>query len=66
MAHALITYEEAQKAVGTLPSLAPRPNVINICALSTLLEQHLEKIPCNQAPEHGFIGMVMPKQIYAL
>ena len=66
MAHTLITYEEAQKAVGTLPSLAPRPNAVNIRALSTLLEQHLEKIPCTQAPEHGFVGMVMPEQIYAL
>eukprot|EP00804_Cyclotella_cryptica_P028204 CCRYP_011045-RA/>CCRYP_011045-RA protein AED:0.18 eAED:0.15 QI:0/0/0/1/1/1/2/0/1234 len=66
MAHALITYEEAQKAVGILPSLAPRPNAVNIRALSTLLEQRLEKIPCTQAPEHGFVGMVMPAQIYAL
>eukprot|EP00804_Cyclotella_cryptica_P013523 CCRYP_017243-RA/>CCRYP_017243-RA protein AED:0.41 eAED:0.30 QI:0/0/0/1/1/1/5/0/1642 len=66
MAHALITYEEAQKAVGILPSLAPRPNAVNIRALSTLLEQRLEKIPCTQAPEHGFAGMVMPEQIYAL
>eukprot|EP00804_Cyclotella_cryptica_P003417 CCRYP_018563-RA/>CCRYP_018563-RA protein AED:0.22 eAED:0.19 QI:0/0/0/1/0.33/0.25/4/0/1155 len=66
MAHALITYEEAQKAVRILPSLAPRPNAVNIRALSTLLEQRLEKIPCTQAPEHGFVGMVMPAQIYAL
>eukprot|EP00804_Cyclotella_cryptica_P006988 CCRYP_007119-RA/>CCRYP_007119-RA protein AED:0.63 eAED:0.16 QI:0/0/0/0.5/1/1/2/0/878 len=66
MAHALITYEEAQKAVGTLPSLAPRPNAVNIRALSTLLEQRLEKFPCTQALEHGFVGMVMPEQIYAL
>eukprot|EP00804_Cyclotella_cryptica_P012938 CCRYP_002290-RA/>CCRYP_002290-RA protein AED:0.50 eAED:0.37 QI:0/0/0/1/0/0/2/0/633 len=66
MAHALITYEEAQKAVGILPSLAPRPNAVNIRALSRLLEQRLEKIPCTQAPEHGFVGMVLPAQIYAL
>jgi len=66
MAHALITYEEAQKAVGSIPSLAPQPNVVNIQALSTLLEQQLEKIPCTQAPEHGFVGMVMPQQIYSL
>eukprot|EP00804_Cyclotella_cryptica_P001036 CCRYP_008351-RA/>CCRYP_008351-RA protein AED:0.69 eAED:0.47 QI:0/-1/0/1/-1/1/1/0/427 len=66
MAHALTTYEKAQKAIGTLPSLAPRPNAINIRTLTTLLEQCLEKIPCIQAPEHGFVGMVMPEQIYAL
>eukprot|EP00804_Cyclotella_cryptica_P017051 CCRYP_003288-RA/>CCRYP_003288-RA protein AED:0.71 eAED:0.43 QI:0/0/0/1/1/1/2/0/302 len=66
MAHALITYEEAHKDIGTLPSLALRPNAVNIRALSVLLEQRLEKIPCTQAPEHGFVGMVMPEQIYAL
>jgi hypothetical protein len=66
MAHSIITYEEAQKAVGTLPSLAPLPNAVNIRALSTLLEQRLEKIPCTQAPEHDFVGMVMPEQIYVL
>eukprot|EP00804_Cyclotella_cryptica_P024020 CCRYP_020051-RA/>CCRYP_020051-RA protein AED:0.50 eAED:0.38 QI:0/-1/0/1/-1/1/1/0/399 len=66
MAHALITYKEAQKAIGTLPSLAPRPNAVNIRALSMLLEQRLKKILCTQAPEHGFVDMVMPEQIYAL
>jgi hypothetical protein len=49
-----------------LPSLAPLPNAVNISALSTLLEQRLEKIPSTQAPEHDFFGMVMPEQIYVL
>ena len=66
MAPSIITYEEAKEIIGILPSLAPRPNASNLRALSQQLEQKLQTIPCQQAEEHGFIGMVMPPAIYAL
>eukprot|EP00804_Cyclotella_cryptica_P009738 CCRYP_011263-RA/>CCRYP_011263-RA protein AED:0.36 eAED:0.36 QI:0/-1/0/1/-1/1/1/0/256 len=66
MAPISVTYEEAKETIGILLSLAPRPNASNLCALSQHLEQRLQTIPCHQAPEHGFLGMVMPPAIYAL
>lgn len=66
MAPTTITYEEAKENVGTLPSLAPRPNAVNLRALSLHLEQKLETIPSQQSPEYGYTGMVMPPEIYAL
>jgi hypothetical protein len=66
MAPISVTYEEAKATIGLLPSLAPRPNASNLRALSQHLEQKLQTIPCHQAPEHGFLGMVMPPAIYAL
>eukprot|EP00804_Cyclotella_cryptica_P023697 CCRYP_019320-RA/>CCRYP_019320-RA protein AED:0.37 eAED:0.35 QI:0/0/0/1/1/1/6/0/1607 len=66
MAPISVTYEEAKETIGILPSLAPRPNASNLCALSRHLEQRLQTIPCHQAPEHGFLSMVMPPAIYAL
>lgn len=66
MAPVLITYEEAKETIGTLPSLAPRPNTVNIRALSSDLEQKLETIPSHQSPEHGYAGMVMDPALYAL
>ena len=66
MAPAVVTYDEAKKTIGTLPSLAPRPNAVNLRALSTELEQKLETIPSQQSPEFGYTGMVMPPEIYAL
>eukprot|EP00804_Cyclotella_cryptica_P019081 CCRYP_014487-RA/>CCRYP_014487-RA protein AED:0.29 eAED:0.21 QI:0/0/0/1/0.5/0.33/3/0/1151 len=66
MAPISVTYEEAKETIGILRSLAPRPNASNLRALSQHLEQKLQTIPCHQAPEHGFLGMVMPPAIYAL
>ena len=66
MAPISVTYEEAKATIGLLPLLAPRPNASNLRALSQHLEQKLQTIPCHQAPEHGFLGMVMPPAIYAL
>jgi hypothetical protein len=62
----VITYDEAKETIGTLPSLAPRPNAVNLRALTQCLEQRLETIPAQQSPENGYVGMVMPDEIYAL
>ena len=66
MAPTLVTYEAAKDIIGTLPSVDPRPNAVNLRALSTDLEQKLETIPSQQSPECGYVGMVMPDEIYAL
>ena len=66
MAPTLVTYDEAKETIGTLPSVAPRPNAVNLRALSTDLEQKLETIPSHQSPEFGYVGMVMPPEIYTL
>jgi hypothetical protein len=66
MAPTLITYEEAKATIGTLLSLDPRPNSVNIRALLMDLEQKLETIPSHQSPEHGYAGMVMDPALYAL
>jgi len=66
MAPTTITYDSAKVTVGTLPSLAPRPNAVNIRALTLHLEQKLETIPSTQSPENGYVGLVMPDEIYAL
>eukprot|EP00804_Cyclotella_cryptica_P014650 CCRYP_012669-RA/>CCRYP_012669-RA protein AED:0.66 eAED:0.28 QI:0/0/0/0.66/0/0.33/3/0/1062 len=66
MAPISVAFEEAKETIGILRSLAPRPNASNLRALSQHLEQELQTIPCHQAPEHGFLGMVMPPAIYAL
>ena len=62
----LVTYDQAKDTIGVLPSLAPRPNAINLRALTEDLEQKLETIPSHQSPEFGYVGMVMPLEIYAL
>ena len=66
MAPTTITYEEAKEKIGALPSLAPCPNANNLRALTLHLEQRLGTIPSYQAPDHGYVGMVMPPEIYTL
>ena len=68
MAPSVITFDEAKDIIGTLPSLAPCPcpNASNIRLLTEHLEQKLQTIPSTQAPEYGYLGMIMPAAIYAL
>jgi len=66
MAPTTITYDSVKEMIGILPSLAPRPNAINIRALTLHLEQKLETIPSTQSPENGYVGLVMPNVVYAL
>ena len=67
MAPSVITYEEAKEIIGTLPSVAPRPNASNLRVLAEYLEQKVQTIPApQQSPEYGYLGMVQPAAIYAL
>lgn len=66
MVPSVITFEVAKAIIGTLPSLAPRPNPSNISLLTEHFEQGLQTIPSTQALEYGYLGTVMPEQIYAL
>jgi hypothetical protein len=58
--------EEAKGIISTLPLLAPQPNAANLQALTKDLDDKLETIPAHQSPDHGFSGMVMAPEIYAL
>jgi hypothetical protein len=57
---------EAKGIIGTLQLLAPGPNAANLQALTKDLEDKFETIPAQQSPDHGFSGMVMAPEIYAL
>ena len=61
-----LTYEEVKQVIGTLPSLAPRPNFTNIRALWIDLVDKLTSIPSQQNAALGYAGMVQPTDIYAL
>ena len=62
----LITYDEAKGIIGTLPTLDPRPNAVNLRTLSQYIEQKLKTIPSHQSAEFGYMGMAMPVEQYAL
>ena len=53
-----VTFEDALAVVGTLPSLAPCPTAINICALETDLVDKLTIIPSKQSVDFGYSGKV--------
>ena len=61
-----VTLEEAQRLIGTLPTLSPRPNATNIRNLEVALFDALEGIPSHQSPEYGYKGMAQQALEYAL
>ena len=66
MSHPAVTYEDAVRILGQLPSLAPRPTATNIRALVVDLVDKLTIIPSEQSAEFGYSGMVQHYEIYAL
>ena len=48
MAATLVTYKEAERLIGVLPSLETRPNATNIRNLEEALFDALEGIPSHQ------------------
>ena len=66
MAPPLVTYEVAKAKIGTLPTLAPRPNSTNIRDLRRAIDDALSGIPSNQSAEHGYAGLAAQPAIYAL
>ena len=61
-----ISYKDAVRTIGTLPTLRPRPTSTNIRALTTYLSDRITSIPSYQSPEFGYMGMVEEKTVYAL
>ena len=63
---AIISYDEALRQIGVLPSLHPRPNATNIRNLEVALFERLEGMPSHQSPEFGYKGMAQQDLEYAL
>ena len=61
-----VTFEEAQRQIGQLPSVGPRPNATNIRNLEVALFDSLEGIPSQQSHEYGYKGMAQQLAEYAL
>ena len=66
MVNALITYNEALTVIGTLPTMAPRPNATNICAVDRHLDERLSTIPYFQSTTFGYSGMAKKAELCAL
>ena len=54
MSHPMVTFADAVAAIGTLPSLAPRPCATNIRALVIDLIDKLTFIPSEQMADLGY------------
>lgn len=61
-----IDYDTATAAIGTLPSLHPRPSHANIRALERDLFDKLETLQSTQSEEWGFRGLAEQPAEYAL
>ena len=61
-----IDYDIATAAIGTLPSLHPRPSHTNIRALKRVLFDRLETLQSTQSEEWGFRGLAEQPAEYAL
>jgi hypothetical protein len=64
---ATISYDEIAALVGVnIPTLEPRPNFEHIRPLCRHFECALQRLPCPQSIQHGWKGMVMARELYAL
>ena len=61
-----IDFDTATSAIGTLPSLHPRPTHSNIRALERTLLERLETLQAAQSEEWGFRGLAEQPTEYAL
>ena len=62
-----ITYDEVATLVGVnIPSLNLHLNFEQIRVLCCHFEQALQCLPCPQSTLHGWKGMVMARELYAL
>jgi hypothetical protein len=62
----LISYEEAAGFLKNPPLLAPQPNFAKIQALRIHMSQALKQLDCLQSLIHGWLGLAMDPQMYAL
>jgi hypothetical protein len=63
---AVIDYDEAVGFLKNPPSLEPRPNFTNICALQKYIMQALAQLSCPQSAIHGWSGLAMDPATYLL
>jgi hypothetical protein len=63
---ATITYDEVVALLETIPSPKPCPNFERIRVLRRHFERALQCLPCPQSTLHGWKGMVMARELYAL
>ena len=66
MVNALISYDEALTVIGTLPTMASRPNATNIRAVDHHLDEQLSTIRSFQSTTFGYAGMTKKAELYAL
>jgi hypothetical protein len=64
--NAIIIYDMIMSLLANPPSLDPRPNSFNLCALRTQLARALKKVPCPQSAVNGWVGAVLAPAMYAL
>ncbi len=62
----LITYDEAVALVVNPPTLAPRPNFPNLCALHRHLQRALQHLVNPQSNVLGWSGLVMSRPMYQM
>jgi hypothetical protein len=63
---AVIDYDEAADFLKNPPSLEPRQNFANICALQKHIVQALAQLSCSQSAIHGWLGLAMDPATYLL
>jgi hypothetical protein len=64
---ATITYDEVAALVEiNIPTLELRPNFERIWTLRWHFERALQCLPCPQSIQHGWKGMMMARELYAL
>jgi hypothetical protein len=63
---AVIDYDEAAGFLKNSPSLEPRPNFTNICALQKHIVQAIAQLLCPQSAIHRWSGLAMDPTSYLL
>ena len=59
-------YDAVQTLLANPPSLNPRPNFFNICALRNHFAKALKKVPCPQSAVKGWVGAALSPEMYIL
>jgi hypothetical protein len=62
----LITFDEAAGFLKKNPTLAPRPDFAKIQALHKHINKALMQLVCPQSQIHGWAGLAMEPNMYAL
>ena len=62
----IISFEEIHGALKNPPSLNPRPDFLKIRALREFMYNVLKHVSCPQSLIHGWAGLAMDPQMYAL